>query len=133
MFEIIIMVVILELARCRCCGHEEPVKKKQNKKIPSCDLCKAEKQTTWHYSCNEYWIAECRNCGDLIIVYRYHQNPTEHLIEEMKYKIGYKAEIIYGVELDQIELDVNDKGHWNCHARMKDGTIPKKFKTETEW
>ena len=102
---------------CRKCG-EKPLTNKQNKKIKNCELCEAKHETIWHYTCNEYWIAECKTCGELIVVYRYHAKPSPDLIREMIDKIYMKAEIIYEVKHTELKIDINDKKHWNAHCRI---------------
>lgn len=104
---------------CKKCGKKIMIKK-ENKKIKNCELCEAKKETVWHYSCNEYWIAECKTCGDLMVVYRYHARPSENLIREMTDKLNMKAEAIYNVKYSRLKMDISDKKHWNCHARLID-------------
>lgn len=88
-----------------------------------CDLCKAERRTSWYYESDLCWIADCDTCGVPMVVYKQHVEnpPDEHQFVMIKRLIEIAdQEPFCGdflVDFNQRKI----KGHFHAHARSRRG------------
>lgn len=49
-----------------------------------CELCERKKITKWYHEDNICWIANCKTCGNPMIVLKHHGEPTEEELSHLK-------------------------------------------------
>lgn len=85
----------------------------------SCELCQAQKLTTWHYEDEHIWIADCIICGvPMVVLKRHAAKPSEFEDELMERKLVEIADREVGpgkYNVDKWPRRIPDHIHY--HAR----------------
>ena len=86
---------------------------------PGCDLCAAERRTTWFHEDETCWVAECLICRTPMVVWRRHgAEPPEAERAHMLARLAEVATARLGggnYRLDPVMRRIPD--HFHAHAR----------------
>lgn len=87
----------------------------------TCELCEAERLTSWHFEDETCWLADCVICGTPMIVWREHGHPSPEEETTLLERLGRIAEVRYpnGYWVDKNRRRIPD--HWHAHARPAGG------------
>ncbi len=97
----------------------------------ACQLCSAERVTTWHFEDEGCWIADCLVCGTPMVVWRAHGLPDPVEERALLDRLSEVAAARYpqGFWIDGERRRIPD--HWHAHARPAGGffdpTVPQPF------
>jgi hypothetical protein len=85
----------------------------------ACELCEAAQLTTWYYSDDLCWVAECEICEVPMVVWRRHAiDPPPDVLEKMLEHLGRTADEVLGEgnwSVDSVMRQIPD--HFHAHAR----------------
>jgi hypothetical protein len=86
-----------------------------------CQLCSAERVTSWHFEDDRCWVADCLICATPMIVWRTHGLPDPELERELLERLAEVAAARYpqGYWIDGERRRI--PGHWHAHARPAGG------------
>ncbi len=87
-------------------------------KDPACDLCIAERITTWHHEDEHCFVADCEVCGVPMVVWRSHGSaPPEDDVSHMIAVLQAVGERVLGesFRIDPVMRQIPD--HFHAHAR----------------
>jgi len=89
--------------------------------LETCQLCRAERVTTWHFEDEECWVADCLICSTPMIVWRLHGLPEEEVERRLLERLADTARARYpaGFWIDPERRRIPD--HWHAHARPAGG------------
>jgi len=84
-----------------------------------CDLCAAQRVTTWYVEDDSCWVADCEICGVPMAVWRTHGvDPPSEVREHLLAVLAQIARGRFGAEgyvLDERMRNIPD--HYHVHAR----------------
>jgi hypothetical protein len=86
---------------------------------PGCDLCAAERRTSWFHEDEVCWVAECLICATPMVVWRRH-GPDPPAVDRvhMLERLAEVATVHLGVDrfrVDAVMRRIPD--HFHAHAR----------------
>ena len=85
----------------------------------TCDLCAAERLTTWYREDAVCWVADCEICDVPMVVWRRHgTEPPESELAHMNAALAEVARTRFGeFWVDGVRRNIPD--HWHAHGRPK--------------
>lgn len=85
----------------------------------TCDLCAAERLTTWYHEDAVCWVADCEICDVPMVVWRRHGvEPPESELAHMNAALAEVARTRFGeFWVDGVRRNIPD--HWHAHGRPK--------------
>lgn len=88
-----------------------------------CDLCKAQRFTTWYFEDDQCWIADCEICDVPMVVWRVHDPaPPVDVRAHLLAALRAVADERFGVGAYRVDDQMrNLPDHFHAHARGRAG------------
>jgi anaerobic selenocysteine-containing dehydrogenase len=84
-----------------------------------CDLCEADRHTTWYHEDDLCWVAECEICGVPMVVWKRHAiDPPADELASMLEHLARAADEVLGQGNWSVDTHMRQiPDHFHAHAR----------------